>query len=98
MQVMDTPVIELAERMSRLGTETAFAVSAEASAHAAKGNKIYPFHLGDMNIRTPLNVIEAAHRAMLEGKTGYCPNYGIPQLREALAADINRTHGTSYTM
>src|SRR5687768_14487701 len=98
MTLTASPIIELAERMCRLGTETAFAVSAEAAAHAAKGNRVYPFHLGDMNIRTPLNVIEAAHRAMMDGKTGYCPNYGIPQLRETLAADINRTHGTGYTL
>lgn len=88
----------LATRMGRLGTETAFAVSAEAAACVAQGQHVYPFHLGDMNIRTPLNLIEAANKAMLDGKTGYCPNYGIPPLREALAEDINKSHGTSYTM
>lgn len=90
-------MMQLAQRFSRLGTETAFSVSAEAAAHAAKGNKVYPFHLGDMNIRTPENIIEAAHRAMRDGKTGYCSNYGIMELREALAEDINASHGTSYT-
>ena len=90
--------MKLAERLSRLGTETAFAVSAEAAAHAAKGNKIYPFHLGDMNIKTPENIIRAAHGAMEEGKTGYCSNYGVPRLRELLAEDLNRSHGTRYTM
>jgi hypothetical protein len=44
--------MKIAERIERLGTETAFAVSAEAAAFAAKGNKVYPFHLGDMNIIT----------------------------------------------
>lgn len=90
--------MQLAERVSRLGTETAFAVSAKAAAYAAKGNKVYPFHLGDMNIITPENVREAAIRAMTDGNTGYCPNYGLPKLREVLAADINRSHGTHYTM
>ena len=90
--------MKIAERIQRLGTETAFAVSAEAAAFAAKGNKLYPFHLGDMNIITPTNVIEAAQKAMRDGKTGYCPNYGIPKLREVLADDINASHGTKYTM
>jgi aspartate/methionine/tyrosine aminotransferase len=89
--------MKLAERVSRLGTETAFAVSAEAAAHAAKGNKVYPFHIGVMNLATPLNVQEAAIRAMRDGKTGYCPNWGIMPLREALAAEVSRTHGMSYT-
>ena len=89
--------MKLAERVSHLGTETAFAVSAEAAAYAAKGNKVYPFHIGDMNLPTPQNIQEAAIRAMRGGKTGYCPNWGIMPLREALAAEVSRTHGTSYT-
>lgn len=90
-------IMNLAERFSRLGTETAFAVSAEAAAHAAKGNTVYPFHLGDMNIITPQNIMDAAVKAMKDGKTGYCSNCGIMELREALAEDINHSHGTSYT-
>jgi aspartate/methionine/tyrosine aminotransferase len=90
--------MRIAERVARLGTETAFAVSAEAAAFAAKGNKVYPFHLGDMNIITPANIIEAAVKAMKDGKTGYCPNAGIPQLRETLAADVSASHGINYSM
>ncbi len=90
--------MRIADRIKRLGTETAFAVSAEAAAFAAKGNKIYPFHLGDMNINTPANVIEAATKAMKDGKTGYCPNYGIPKLREVIAADVSTSHQLKYTM
>jgi len=90
--------MRVAKRIARLGTETAFAVSAEATAFAAEGNKVYPFHLGDLNIKTPANVIEAAVKAMKDGKTGYCPNAGIPQLREALAADVSASHGINCSM
>jgi aspartate/methionine/tyrosine aminotransferase len=90
--------MKIAQRIEKLGTETAFAVSAEAAAFAAKGNKVYPFHLGDMNILTPANVMEAAVKAMQEGKTGYCPNAGIPQLREILAADVSASHDIEYSM
>jgi aspartate/methionine/tyrosine aminotransferase len=90
--------MKIAERIARLGTETAFAVSAEAAAFAAQGNKVYPFHLGDMNTLTPANVMEAAVKAMKDGKTGYCPNAGIPQLREILAADVSASRGIDYTM
>jgi aspartate/methionine/tyrosine aminotransferase len=91
-------VMNIAERISRLGTETAFAVSAEAAAFAAEGHKVYPFHLGDMNLLTPANVMAAATKAMKAGKTGYCPNAGIPQLREILAADVSASHGVPYAM
>lgn len=90
--------MRIADRIQRLGTETAFAVSAEAAAFEAEGNKVYPFHLGDMNIMTPSNVIEATNKAIKDGKTGYCPNYGIPQLREVLSDDINASRGTKYNM
>ena len=90
--------MEFAKRLSKLGTETAFVVSAEAAKHVQRGNTVYPFHLGDMNIKTPDNIIEATIKAMKDAKTGYCPNYGIPKLREILAEDINRSHGTDYTI
>ena len=90
--------MNISDRISRLRTETSFAVSAEAAAFAAEGNKVYPFHLGDMNILTPSNVMAAAAKAMKDGRTGYCPNAGIPQLREILAADVSASHGIPYAM
>ncbi len=80
----------LSKRYSRLGTETAFAVGADAAAWAAKGNTVYSFHLGDMNIATPQYIIESALKAAGEGKTGYTPGPGIAPLREALAEDIGK--------
>jgi len=90
--------IQLADRVNDLGVETAFLVAGKAAAHAAAGNEVYPFHLGDMNLQTPVNIIEAAHKAMRDGKNGYTPNAGIPQLREALAAEFNATRNTSYNI
>ncbi|MCU0781505.1 MAG: aminotransferase class I/II-fold pyridoxal phosphate-dependent enzyme [Akkermansiaceae bacterium] len=86
----------IADRISRLGTETAFAVSGEAAAFAAKGNRVFPFHLGDMNLPTPSVVVDAAMKAIRDGKTGYCPPAGIPLLRETLAADISASHQLPY--
>ena len=76
---------EFAYRLKSLGTETAFAVSLDATEFAAQGNKVYPFHLGDLDLPTPPNIMEAAVKAMRDGKTGYNPSVGIPQLRDALA-------------
>ncbi len=90
--------MRFADRVTRLGTETAFAVSAEAAAYASRGNTVYPFHLGDLNIKTPANVLAAGIKAMRDGRTNYCPNAGVPQLREILAADISASRKTRYTM
>ena len=83
-------------RISRLGTETAFAVSGDAAAWAAQGHRVYPFHLGDMNIRTPLNIIRAAYSAMIDGRTFYSPAGGVPQLRGALADALSAERGVNY--
>jgi len=83
----------IAERISRLGTETAFAVSAEANEWKSQGHTVYPFHLGDMDLATPENIVEAAFRALRDGKNGYCPPAGILPLREALSADVGASHG-----
>ncbi len=91
-------MLKIADRIAQLGTETAFAVSGEAAVFAQAGNKVYPFHLGDINLPTPGTVIEGSMKAIQDGKTGYCPNTGIPQLREVLAEDINAARGTHYTM
>ncbi len=88
--------MKIADRIARLGTETAFAVSGQAAAWAAQGNKVYPFHLGDMNLPTPDNIVEAANKAIRDGKTGYCPSDGILPLRAALADDVGRRRGVRY--
>ena len=89
--------MKLARQLEHLGTETAFAVSAAAAAWAQKGNKVYPFHLGDMNLPTPANIVEATKRAIADGHTGYCPGAGILELREVIAADVGSKRGVTYS-
>ena len=89
--------MKLAKQLERLGTETAFSVSAAAAAWGDKGNKIYPFHLGDINIPTPRNIVEATDKAIADGYTGYCPGAGIPELRAAIARDVGTKRELNYS-
>lgn len=86
----------LAKRMGRLGTETAYSVSLEAGALKAKGQKIIPLHIGDLNFRTPECVVDACKQALDDGLHGYCPAAGIPELRKAMADYYNETFGLQY--
>ena len=88
--------MKLADRLDRLGTETAFAVAATAADWVSKGNEVFPFHLGDLNLATPENISTAMQRAVVEGKTGYCPNAGIAPLRLALADSRGRQRNVSF--
>ena len=88
--------MKLATRLQNLGTETAFAVSLAAAEWGAKGHRIFPFHLGDLNLPTPANIVQAMNQAIADGKTGYCPGAGIMPLREALAADVGQRRGLHF--
>jgi len=88
--------MKYANQFQNLGTETAFAVSAQAKEWADKGNKVYPFHLGDINLPTPENIVQATIKSINDGLTGYCPSEGILPLREALANDVGNKRGVNY--
>ena len=88
--------MKYAKQLQNLGTETAFAVSAQARKWADQGNKVYPFHLGDINLPTPENIVDATIKSIRDGLTGYCPSEGIFPLREALAIDVGSKRGVSY--
>lgn len=78
----------------RIGEENAFAVLARAQELAASGRDIINLGIGQPDFRTPENIVEAAIRALRDGHHGYTPATGLPQLREAVAADLLRRFGT----
>jgi aspartate aminotransferase len=87
---------ELAKRMSRLGTESAFEVLNRATALEAEGRKIIHLEIGEPDFDTPAHISEAATRAIRDGHTGYCAAPGLPELREAAASFFARTRGLDY--
>lgn len=82
-----------ADSLSRLGTESAFTVLARAGALAADGRDIINLGIGQPDFQTPEHVVEAGVKALRDGHHGYTPANGIPALREAVAADLDRRHG-----
>lgn len=85
----------LADRMSVLGTETAFEVLARANALAAQGKDIINLGIGQPDFKTPEHIVEAGIQALRDGHHGYTPAAGIPALREAVAKDLNTRHGVT---
>ncbi|HEY7390592.1 MAG TPA: pyridoxal phosphate-dependent aminotransferase [Bryobacteraceae bacterium] len=82
-----------AQRIARLGVESAFDVLVRARALEAQGRKIIHLEIGEPDFATPSHIIEAAKQALDEGWTHYGPTQGLPELREAIAASISRTRG-----
>jgi aspartate aminotransferase len=81
-------MLQLSEKMSRLGTETAFDVLARADALAAKGREIINLGIGQPDFKTAPHIVEAGVKALRDGHHGYTAAPGIPALREAVAADL----------
>ena len=85
--------MKLAERMSRIGVESAFDVLVRARALEATGKNVIHLEIGEPDFPTPGHVVSAAKQALDEGWTHYGPTQGLPDLREAIAAHISRTRG-----
>lgn len=83
-------MVQFAERMSRLGTETAFEVLAKAKSLEARGKEVIHLEIGEPDFDTPRNIIDAAITALNAGKTHYGPAAGIPELRQVLAEDMGK--------
>src|SRR5262249_1563439 len=85
--------LRLAERMLRLGTETAFEVLVRARALERQGKNIIHLEIGEPDMDTPANVVEAGVNALREGFTHYGPSAGLPDLRQAIAKDVAKSRG-----
>jgi len=83
--------MKLAQKMSRIGTESAFEVLARARALEKQGRNIIHLEIGEPDFPTPAHIVEAGKRALDEGWTKYGPTQGFPEIREAIASYISRT-------
>src|SRR5436309_8064109 len=89
--------MRLAEKMSRIGTESAYEVLAKARELERQGKKIIHLEIGEPDFPTPPHVVEAGKRALDEGWTKYGPTPGFPEFREAIAAYVSRTRGVKVS-
>lgn len=92
---MNASNLKLAQRMERLGTETAFEVFARAKELEREGRSVIHLEIGEPDFDTPANIVEAGVQALQSGKTHYGPSFGLPEAREAIAHDFGTRRGVS---
>src|SRR6185503_3692652 len=85
--------MKLAERMSRIGVESAFDVLVKARALEAQGRSVIHLEIGEPDFPTPAHIVDAAKQALDQGWTHYGPPQGYPELRQAVATHISGTRG-----
>ncbi len=74
----------------RIGEENAFAVLARANQLASEGMDVINLGIGQPDFPTPPHIVEAAIKALRDGQHGYTAATGMPELREAVSADLHR--------
>jgi aspartate/methionine/tyrosine aminotransferase len=89
--------LKYADRMTNLGTETAFEVLAKAKKLEAEGKHIIHLEIGEPDFPTPDNIVQAAIRSLQGGDTHYTPSAGILELRTSIAKYMSRTRGVNFT-
>lgn len=87
--------MKFAQRMTRLGTETAFEVLAKARKLEAQGKNIVHLEIGEPDFDTPRFIVDAGVHALQHGRTHYTPAAGIMELRRAIAENVQRTRGVA---
>jgi aspartate aminotransferase len=89
--------MKLSERMSLLGTESAFEVLVKARNLEAEGKDVIHLEIGEPDFDTPAHIVDAGKTALDQGYTHYGPPVGLPELRESIASYISTSRGISVT-
>jgi len=88
--------VPFSERVSRLRPTAVNRVLQEVRQLQAEGRPLVSLMRGQPDTRTPAHIVEAARKAMRDGRTGYPDNQGEPALRAAVAGKLKREQGLSY--
>ena len=84
--------MKLAKNLERLGTESAFAILAEAKKIEATGKKMINLGIGQPDFKTPKHIMDAAKKAIDDGHHGYVVSNGILECREAVCRKIKKLY------
>ena len=85
------------ERVKGMRPSSTLALVELASKLRQEGHKVISLAVGEPDFTTPNNVIDAAYRAMKDGKTHYTPPLGIPELREKIAQKYREENKVNIT-
>lgn len=88
--------MEYSRKAKNINPSITLAITAKAKALKAEGVDVVSFGAGEPDFNTPKNIINAAIRAMDEGKTKYTPTAGILELREAICNKLEKDNDLKY--
>lgn len=89
-------MIKLSKRARQLTSSPTLAITAKAKVLKSQGLDVIGLGAGEPDFNTPDHIIEAAKKAMDEGKTKYTSSAGVPELIEAIIEKLKRDNGLTY--
>ncbi len=88
---------KLSNRLNRLAASATLVMSQRSSEMKAQGIDVINLSVGEPDFNTPDHIKEAAHQAIRNNYSRYSPVPGYANLREAIAAKLQRENGLHYT-
>ena len=87
---------KIASRMDRMAPSGIRKVNEKALAMERAGETVIHFEIGRPDFDTPEYIKKAAFQALSEGRVHYTSNFGLMELRQAIAEKLNRENGIGY--
>lgn len=90
--------MKLSNRAMNISPSITLAITAKAKELKNSGVDVISFGVGEPDFNTPSNIIEEAHKAMVEGKTKYTEVAGVKELREEICRKLKKDNNLDYSI
>lgn len=88
--------MKLAKRVGALTPSATLEITAKAQVLKAEGHDVIGLGAGEPDFNTPEHIIDAAHKAMLQGHTKYTPTGGLQTLKQEIVKKFMRDQKLTY--
>lgn len=89
--------MNLSKKAGNISPSITLAITAKANELKSQGVDVVSFGAGEPDFNTPDNIIQAAIKAMHDGKTKYTPAGGLLELKQTICNKFKNDNGLEYT-
>jgi aspartate aminotransferase len=86
----------ISKRAQLLSPSETLKITAKAKQLQREGKSVISLSAGEPDFKTPAHICNAAIEAITDGFHGYTMNTGMPELREAVSAKLERENGLEF--
>lgn len=88
--------MNLSKKAGNISPSITLSITAKANELKAQGVDVVSFGAGEPDFNTPQNIINAAIKAMNDGKTKYTPAGGILELKKTICSKFKKDNNLDY--